>query len=171
MYYIEHFELICLKNGIIHIKLSEKTDHDMIFGDSLKRLVPTSLKKEIISSAHMSKQSGHFKLKSTLHRVASKFHWRSIKADIASFISQCVICNVTTDRISEKRNSIYSNLECNVLNRCVHFDLSGPWPKDNKGYVYVLVLIEACTRYTVFVPIKDKRAQTVADAIITKYIG
>ncbi len=56
----------------------------------------------------MSKQSGHFKLKSTLHRVASKFHWRSIKADIASFISECVICNVTSDKISEKFTAIWN---------------------------------------------------------------
>ena len=170
LYFVEHFSLISLKNDVLHIKLSEKTDHDIIFGESLKKLVPLSLQKEIIASGHASKHSGHFKLKSTLHRVASKFHWRTIKSDIASFISQCVICNVTTDKIPEK-HSIYSNMECNVLNSCVHFDLSGPWQKDNKNFVYVLVLVEACTRYTIFVPIKDKRAQTVAEAIITKYIG
>lgn len=114
--------------------------------------------------------SGHFKLKSTIHRLAASFHWKDIKADVSSFIAKCVLCNVTSDKLSDK-TGLYYNFECNILNSCIHFDLSGPWSKDSKGFQYVLILVENCTRYVTLVPIKNKTAKIVADAILHRYIG
>ena len=103
-YLHEHFEQVCLKNNIICVNLSEKTEYDTLFGTAIKKLVPLALRRELMHSAHSSKQSGNFKLKLTVHRIASKFHWRSLKADVASFISQCVHCNITGDTKSQRLN-------------------------------------------------------------------
>ena len=130
MYLAEHYDDIILKDDILYVKLSGNTEFDTLFGNPLKMLVPLALRKEILQSAHSTKHTGHFKLQSTIYRISSRFHWRSMRSDIISFIDKCTPCSVTQDKIHMK-NSIYTNMECSVLNSCVHMDLSGPWPKDN----------------------------------------
>ena len=121
-------------------------------------------------SAHASKQSGHFKLNSTYNRVFSIYHWRQMKADISVYISKCLQCNVSGDK-PNLRNQVYSNLECSVLGQCIHMDISGKWPADSLEYCYVLVIVEVCTRYAIFIPLKQKTAALVTEALLSRYIS
>ena len=128
LYYVELFPQLLLKNDIIYIKLQDQTTFDKIFGQQIKIIVPDSLKNEIIASAHASKQSGHFKFPSTYSRVFSKYHWRQMKSDITNYINKCLLCNISSDK-PNLRNQQYTNLECSILNQCVHINISGnvPW--------------------------------------------
>ena len=82
MYLSEHYDNICLKNNVLYIRLSTNTEFDTLFGNPYKILVPLTLRKEIIQSAHSTKHTGHFKLQSTFHRLSASFHWRSMKSDV-----------------------------------------------------------------------------------------
>ena len=97
LYYTELFDRLYLKDDIIYLQLQDDNDFETIFGYPSKILIPLSLRHEVITSAHSSKQSGHFKLQTTLYRISSKYHWKTMKHDISVFIKQCVQCNVSQD--------------------------------------------------------------------------
>ena len=50
-------------------------------------------------------------------------------------------------------------------------DISGKWPRDSRGYQYVLCIVEAATRYSIFVPLKLKTAKVVLDAFFSRYVA
>ena len=171
MYFVELFDLLCFESNVLMLKVSENAnDLSKIFGSPTKIIVPMTLIKDVIHSAHSSKHCGHYKFATTYFRVNNRFHWRSMKSDIQKFIEDCVPCNLTGNR-QYARDLKYSNLDCSILNQCIHIDLSGPWPKDIRGFTYVLVIVEAATRYNVFVPIRQKKAKIVAEAIFDRYMA
>ena len=53
-YLAEHFELLFLKHGVIYLHLREHTEYDTLFGTAIKILVPYSLRKGVMRSAHSS---------------------------------------------------------------------------------------------------------------------
>lgn len=48
LYMAKHFQLISIKNGIHHMEFSNNSNFDEIFGEKFKKLVPFSLKRDII---------------------------------------------------------------------------------------------------------------------------
>ena len=169
---MELFSQLFIKDDIIFINFQEenKDTYNLIFGSTCKILVPNSLKRDIMFSAHSSKMCGHFRLKTTVSRIFERYHWRTLKADVTKFIQECILCNVSRDKPSLKHHK-YSNLECQVLNKCVHLDISGKWPRDSRGYLYVLCIVEAATRYSIFIPLKQKTSKIVLEAFFSRYIA
>ena len=50
--------------------------------------------------------------------------------------------------------------------RKVHIDLTGPHPRSQHGFVYILTAICQFTKYLIAVPLRDKTALSVAKALV-----
>lgn len=50
----------------------------------------------------------------------------------------------------------------------LHIDLTGRHPASRQGHVYILTAIDAYTRFLVAVPLRNKEAKTVANALVEK---
>jgi transposase InsO family protein len=48
----------------------------------------------------------------------------------------------------------------------IHVDLTGPHPPSRQGAVYILTVLDAFTGYLIAVPLKNKTALTVAEALV-----
>jgi transposase InsO family protein len=56
--------------------------------------------------------------------------------------------------------------EANGAGERLHIDLTGPHPVSRQGHVYIFTAIDAYTRYLVAVPLRNKSAVTVANALV-----
>jgi transposase InsO family protein len=52
----------------------------------------------------------------------------------------------------------------------LHFDLTGPHPPSRQGSTYILTAMDAYTRFLIAVALKDKKAVTVADALVERVL-
>ena len=89
-------------------------------------------------------------------------------ADVKSELSTCVICQKVK---SEGRNytAPLMPIWANRPFERVHIDLAGPMA-NSRGFVYILVMVDAFTRWIEAVPLRNKEAKTVANAVMTTWI-
>lgn len=124
---------------------------------------PEEERAQIIKDAH---EVGHFGIESCVQHIHTYYalHWNTIYQDVKKALSSCRECamhNVSRKGFNPARSIVSFQTMDHVA-----FDLCGPLPVTDKGNVYILVMIDLCTRYIVARPIPNKSSTTVAQAII-----
>ena len=126
--------------------------------------------KAIIGKFHNS-LAGHFGCEKTVKKMREHGHnWVNLRAHVQRFIRQCPVCQ----KLSERNVPVVTKpFLVNSLRPMeqVHMDTIGPLNEEIAGKPrYVLVMIDAFTRFVELVAVEFKDAQTYA-AEILKYIG
>ena len=84
--------------------------------------------------------------------------WPGIHKDVSTLISRCPICQ----KIRIGQGSVLAALATtakSVPGQTVVIDTIGPLPKDESGNVYLIVLIDAFSRYVELEPSPDVTAK------------
>jgi transposase InsO family protein len=128
-------------------------------------VLPASLKKEFLSLTHAD-AAGHLKLQKTLEHIQRRAWWYAWKRDAKVFISACRQCAI---RHSGKtpRNAGMKALEVGAPCQRWAIDLCGPF-RTSDGYKYLFTAIDAYSKYVILQPIRNKEAETVAQAILDR---
>ena len=128
-------------------------------------VLPTALKKEFLLLTHAD-AAGHLKLQKTLEHIQRRAWWYAWKRDAKVFISACRQCAV---RHSGKtpRNAGMKALEVGAPCQRWAIDLCGPF-RISDGYKYLFTAIDAYSKYVILQPIRNKEAETVAQAILDR---
>ena len=123
---------------------------------------PENDRAQIINDAH---QIGHFGIESVVKHIHTYFglHWNSIYTDVKQKLQGCHECamhNITRKGYNPSKSIVsYEPLDH------VAYDLCGPLPITDKGNVYILVMIDLCTRYIIARAIPNKNSSTVAQTM------
>ena len=104
-----------------------------------------------------------------LSRIRQSFYWLTMQSDVAHFVAQCVPCQVTGQK-NDFYGGTHATSENSILGAMYHADLKGPLPTDAFNNKYVLVMLEASTRFLIAQPIPNKETQTVAQHILNRWI-
>ena len=137
-----------------------------------KRLwVPSRLKPMIISNHHGSSLAGHWKEERTYELIAIKYFWPSMSQDIADHIHLCKICHQQSNRNASKELAPLQPWgPPTSRNQRIHFDLVGPLKSSETDFRYIMTITDAFTRWVELVPIINKEAITVAQALWDTWI-
>lgn len=131
---------------------------------------PTGLQASLLRLAHESPVAGHINARRTLARLEQSWYWPTIKDDVWVYCTGCQICNEQNQVWSKAPIPIGKFKPATHFNARVHTDLLGMLP-DNDGHKYVLVLIDAYSKFLQLVPLPDKRMETVSAAIYQHWIS
>ena len=129
---------------------------------------PGNLHAEVIASAHCMDHRG---LKGTVDRIMQVFYIPSIYREVEEFLESCTTCA----RIAKGPTHPHAPLK-SVLKPAEHIfekifcDLFGPLPVVRQ-FSFILVVVEAQSRFTRFIPITDKKPQTVCQALFDHYFS
>ena len=134
----------------------------------LKIVVPLLMQREIIAASHVY-LTAHYKADKMLQRIRNSFYWLNMYTDIVKFVNQCVPCQVTGQR-NDFYGGSHASTDTNILGVKCHADLKGPLPADAFNNKYILVMLEASTRFLIAQPIPNKEAQTVAQHILQRWV-
>ena len=129
-------------------------------------ILRTVLPKEYINKAlklcHSLPASGHLGHHKTFMRVTRYFYWPNCMLDIKQFITQCQTCN-TSKQFNTNKAPVLRFPDVDKPWARVHIDLVGALTRSN-GHNYILVYVDAFSKFIQAVPLVDKSAVTVAKA-------
>jgi hypothetical protein len=122
---------------------------------------------DIAASAHLL---GHRGVLKTCRLIESSgFTWVGITDDVALCVRGCEVCTRVNARATLHDGAIAIPVPSGVFDR-VHMDLlklpeSDPVPGDGLRYQYVLLIVDALSKFPVAAPLVDKESRTVASAL------
>ncbi|KAG2192314.1 hypothetical protein INT47_007471 [Mucor saturninus] len=123
---------------------------------------PVEDRKKLLSDTHLK---GHFGSESMVQQLhAQGIHWNGIFKDSKEYIKTCIDC---------ARNNVvrkgYHPLRPVVSADPFSFlalDLAGPFSVTENSNMYILVIVDLCTKYIIARPLKNKQSDTVTKEIM-----
>ena len=148
------------ENQIAHIQ------NDILYND-LAVYAPKGLQMNLIRLAHDVPIAGHFSSEKTLARLKA-WHWATKKEDVEVYCRSCPVCQ-ETNKGPEKKAELMPFPPAKSFNERVHIDLLGPLPNNN-GYKYVVVMIDAYSRYMLLAPAQSKEMEQISQIFYTNWV-
>ncbi|RCN39532.1 integrase core domain protein [Ancylostoma caninum] len=147
-------------NGILY-KLPERLyqDPQIVLPENSK------IKHELIKQVHESNfGTAHLGIQKTRADIAKLAIWNKMSTDIAEFVRSCPLCQL------RKNPSVYRTSE--PLDRFeipkrpwqrLHSDVVGPLPQTLTGNRFIIVFVDAFSKFIIAEPIPDQKATTTED--------
>ena len=132
------------------------------FGENdFKLFIPESLRDAYFKHFH-SKLGCHEGIYRTYQRIKRYIFFPHLFKHVKNFVSNCHIC------LKAKPSHLPLNAlgEFPIPDACferIHVDILGPLPKSRCNFNYILVIVDAFSRYSVFKPIRHKNSRTVVN--------
>ena len=129
-----------------------------------------SLREKVMKLAHDTVMSGHQGCKKTKDRIWSNFWWSGMGDDVKRYCRSCDICQRTVAKGQVVKVPLGKMPVIDTPFDRVAVDLVGPiFPATEKGYKYILTMVDYATRYPEAQPLKDIRTETVAEALVNMF--
>jgi len=159
--YWHQLDSLKIINGILYRQLEPLNESDIIVK---QLLLPRSLKTEFLDSVHTG-LAGHMGMTKTSAHVTKRAYWYQWRRYVNLYVKRCLKCSTYHNgRIPPRQGNLVPLLTGAPAERWA-CDLAGPFQKSTKGHVYILTAICVFSKYIVLVPLRDKKAITVARAI------
>ena len=130
-------------------------------------VVPYECRMTVLKTAHENLLSGHFSARKTELKIKDQFYWPSMGRDIKIFCRSCDLCQRFSKKGSVKRAPMEKMPIITEPFMRVSIDLIGPLtPSSDRGYKYVLTLIDVATSFPEAVPLKNIDTVTVSEALL-----
>lgn len=137
-----------IKRGLLY----RKTD------DGDRWVVPKGVRWQILKSSH--DDIGHFAFDKTLQKVKNNYWWPKMNRFIKKYVQSCLECAHSKGQGGKKAGELHPIPKIDCPFHTLHFDHLGPFIKSKKKHSYLLVIIDAFTKFIVLVPVKNTKAST-----------
>jgi hypothetical protein len=131
-------------------------------------IVPEHQRRFVFEQLHDSVFAGHLGYDKTKEKLSKRFYWYKCNEELKQYIRECVECQVN------KSPNRYNRAEMIPIRPISPFelittDILGPLPVTENGNKYVLVVVDHFTKWVEFFPMKDQKAETVANNLLTVF--
>lgn len=125
----------------------------------LKIVVPQILVPSIFSYYHSSPASAHCGIFKTRHRIREKFIWKGMDADIRARVRACTVCAMSKPAQKTHYGLLSSGTASTPMEK-IFIDYKGPLPRTARGNTYILVCIDAFSKFTWLYPLREATASS-----------
>jgi len=108
---------------------------------------------------HDEPSAGHLGIAKTITRIAEKFYWPRMFAEIAGYVRQCANC-IAHKASQERPAGLLHATPVRAPWEQVSVDLIGPLPRSSDGHAWLLVMQDRFTKWVELSPLR--RATTPA---------
>lgn len=123
-------------------------------------------KKKILEKFHSDPlYGGHIGIKRMLAKIKSKFTWKNMTKDITKHVKNCESCQINKSFIKTKEKLTITTTAQTCFD-LIAIDTIGPLPKTENNFEYAVTVVCELSKYVIAIPIENKKAHTVAKAIV-----
>jgi hypothetical protein len=135
-------------------------------------LTPQKCRYELVRAAHAGRFSGHGGEAKTLARLRQTYFWPGMAGDVADFVKRCNVCQraKNTPAFAQQRAPLQPLEVPKSPNIRLHLDLFAVPRTSSTGNKYVVVMTDAFSKWVELVPIPEKSAEVVAEAVFNRWI-
>lgn len=155
-------KILVLKNGELLPKFSLRKGVLCCVSsrDKLPRIVlPTALIPMVFNYYHKSPFGGHLGVFKTLNKIREHFIYSNMKADIHQRVRSCQECAFAKPSANTKLGKLVSEKPTRPLEK-IYFDYMGPMVRSKSGNRFLLVCVDAFSKYVWFAPTRNSTSQT-----------
>ena len=133
---------------------------------SIKQLaLPKVLRLDALKSYHDSLAGGgHLGIEKVRTSMYQKYYWPGMHNDIVTYVKSCERCQLAKRDYHPHKPPMTHMPVAKRFERW-HIDILGPLHKSPNGYEYVLLCIDAFTRWTEAFPLKTQSAKETATVL------
>ncbi len=114
--------------------------------------------RDLIEKCH--KEEGHFRQNKVQEKLAMRFYWLGMTADIAEVLRRCEECQRQIP-IKKGAATLHPVAVKSTVFAQVGVDLVGPLTETSSGNKYIICICDYLSKFVVARPIKSKRAEEV----------
>lgn len=152
----------CVNNQLRYRKVIDRAGRT-----TTQLVVPQKLRETVLRLAHDSLMAGHQGIARTTDRILTEFFWPGCRSDIERYCKSCDICQRTVHRGRVGKVPLGDMPLVSRPFEKVAVDLIGPLiPASDRGYRYILTLVDCATRYPEAIPLKRIETEDVAEALV-----
>ena len=149
---------------LLHCAVSKPKRGKML----LQWVTPSVLRPLVLRLGHDDASAAHGGVGATLIRIAERFYWPGMSADVRQYVISCVACQKRKSSTSSQYVQLV--IEPTHVYQRVHVDFLQASVKSSAGHVYILVVVDARSGYVWLYATKDKEATTVADILYRLFL-
>lgn len=120
--------------------------------------------KEILGKAYNIPTGEHFGTNKTLGKIRKRFYWATCKHDVEDWCTSCRVCMAEMGPSSKRSALQIYNVGAPF--KKIKVDILKPLPVSHVEIKYLLMVIDCFTKWPEAIPIKNKRATTVAKSLV-----
>lgn len=137
-----------------------------VFGTYIRVDIPVAFKR-LIELTH--EKLGHPGVSKTLAYIKTHFCWDSIHKDVQKYVLSCELCQ-RVKHANQSMEGEYQMVPATQLSELVAVDFYGPLPRSIGGVEYVLVALDAHSKYVKLYPLKRATTRIALKKIEEQYI-
>jgi hypothetical protein len=132
--------------------------------------LPKSLVKPVLDLTHGRYGGMHTGCRKLQMYLKMFYHWPKLEADCLEYVSKCPTCQYNSPYAARIVNDTEPRRSWRRFD-LVFIDTITSLPRSRNGNKYIIVMVEAFTRYAVTVAVPNKEAETVANAYLTRWVN
>jgi transposase InsO family protein len=150
-----------LQDGLVVLKVKKESIHAR---DQDRVVVPDTLKAFVLHLHHNMLLTGHQGRERTTAVMKQRFWWKGMNTHCRRWIKSCVPCRRRkTPR--PMRSGLTQPMFKGHPMHTIAIDFVGPCPETENGDVWILTMIDVFTRWSIAIPLPNRKATTVQKAL------
>jgi hypothetical protein len=133
-----------------------------------KQCPPPEERAAIAQSVHV--QTAHLGRDRTISLLRERYHWANMYQDCADCVKQCPVCDRVKASFEGKKVDMQPLPIAGLFYR-VHIDSAGPFAATKEGHQYVIVIIEAFSKWIELVPVHRLDSATTARVFQERFLS
>lgn len=133
-------------------KLIDTTELDYDSGNEWKKVVPKTLRKQILEENHDMPSAGHLGIFKTTIHIASQFYWPNMTADVIRYVRKCNVCLAHKADQNAPAGKLGHRIPIRA-GQILSTDLMGPFPLSSRRNRFLLVVVDNFTKFVLMYPL------------------
>lgn len=151
----QYFQNYELRKGMVFRKLED--------GRSVW-LVPRNVRWQICRLCH--DEMGHFSLEKTLRKIRENYWFAGMQRFVRKYISSCLKCQYYKRKGGKPEGMLHPIEKVAVPFHTLHLDHVGPFVTSSRGKKFLLVIVDAFTKFLVIEPVKNTTTRYVTKTLL-----